>query len=96
MSDYRTYKETQNCCEHGYFTFCPYGCFREQDSEVVQTMQAVIEKNPSSEKQLIKILRYKQAEARQLAGELSDVLQEIAKLEADLAQIRQGNQPRQA
>lgn len=73
-------------CPHGNVSFCPHGCFQtEFELAIIEVM-----KNSSSETEgsIQRILLYKQAEARQLGSDLSEVLREIAKLEDRLSDIR--------
>lgn len=87
-----TFTSTNEQCNHGYIGFCPYGCFQQED-DLVALMQDVIKKHPTTEEQLIHILTYKQAEARQLTFELGEVIQEIRRLEDKLEKVRRKNKP---
>lgn len=75
-----------NRCEHGFYDYCPHGCFQVELELAI--MEFLGTKTKDTVGSLERLLQYKHAEARQLTSELSEVLSEIYNIEERLQKAR--------
>lgn len=86
MEKRTTLPKSAGPCPHGFYNYCPQGCFQtEFELAISEFMQS---KTPDTVGSLTRLRDYKYTEARQLTFELSTVMKEITDIEERLEKAR--------
>lgn len=77
---------TFTACPHGYYGFCPAGCFQTDFEKTITDFLS--HRTADTEEELMRLLKFEGEVVREMTFELSEKIKEITRIEKRLSEVR--------